>query len=207
MCLVLRDPGLHPASLTLQEIVCASGWPPFSHRPLVFSISHKETVSTCLHELDQWLSWTVLQALLSFLVTHAWTSQAGQVARGDFFQDILKIHTLTWAAAMTRAQQTRATGLGGEGARSAGSHQAPRGQQWPQRWTISSNRSKGHTNQGGAWEPGRQFCGKWHCGTWPVPEVLGWGRGTQIWGLLQAFLNVAVNLEVTLKLLPPPLCS
>lgn len=44
---------------------------------------------------------------------------------------------------------------------------------------------------------------------WHVASSRGaWvGEGDSNMSLLQAFLNVAVNLEVTLKLLPPPLCS
>lgn len=65
-----------------------------------------------------------------------WLPRQAQVAHGDFFQNKWKLHTLTGeAAVVTRAQQNRAAGQAGGGARPAESrllgaaHEAARGGQ------------------------------------------------------------------------------
>ena len=60
---------------------------------------------------------------------------------------------------------------------------------------ISSKRSKGHTNQGGACKPDRQLCWRWQCGEEPVPE--GPGRGCNSRGYLRTHPTPTLQFETS----------
>lgn len=103
---------------------------------------------------------------ISFLETCASAFQTGPGCPwGLFPEQIGDIHPDLRCSCCGQSPAMWSPGPGwrrGKACRIAPGSQGPAGQ--PQQRAISSNRTKQHTNQGGACEPDGQLCPRWRCG-------------------------------------------